>query len=261
MEKAQKISLCLIDDETDFLSLTDIFLKKLNPYYEIRKFHSPKECLEYIETAGERDEGPDIIISDYEMPEMNGLELLGEVKKLIDIPFIMVSGKAREEIVIEALNKGVDFFLQKSVTADSLYRELDNLIQIAFEKISMTEEITELKEFYESLVNLSPEGILIHVNQIIKYVNPALLEMLEYDGDNDLIGRNILDVIVHPDYHKKIKKRLKNSLAGIKTPFITAKFRKADGSTIEISGTGRLLRYKGEQSIIVFIRDLTDQPK
>ena len=258
MKESQKINLVLIDDEIDFLTLTDVFLRKINPAYDIKKFQSPKECLNFIKTE---NNGTDIIISDYEMPEMNGLELLREIKRILNVPFIMVSGKAREEIIIEALNQGVDFYIQKSVTAESMYMELDNLIKTAFEKLSIGNELSELKNFYEALVNLSPEGIIIHVNGPIIYANPALLEMLQYTDENDLLGKSLFDAIIHPDYHKKVKNRIKMSLAGTKTPFILVKFMRSDGTTLDVSATGRPIKYRGKQALIVFVRDLTETAK
>ena len=94
----QSINLALIDDEEEFLSLTEAFLRRFNSKYKIKKFQSSKEFLNNVQ-----NDGIDIIISDYEIDEMNGLKILLELKKRnIKKPFIMVSGKAREEIVIEA---------------------------------------------------------------------------------------------------------------------------------------------------------------
>ena len=56
----------------------------------------------------------DAIICDYQMPEMNGIDLLKMVRAGGNkIPFIMFTGRGREEVLIEALNSGADFYLQK----------------------------------------------------------------------------------------------------------------------------------------------------
>ena len=56
----------------------------------------------------------DAIISDYQIPDMDGIEFLKKVRSSGNsIPFIIFTGKGREEVVIEALNAGADFYLQK----------------------------------------------------------------------------------------------------------------------------------------------------
>lgn len=54
----------------------------------------------------------DAIISDYQMPEMNGIEFLKMLRSQGNgIPFVLFTGKGREEVVIEALNSGADFYM------------------------------------------------------------------------------------------------------------------------------------------------------
>ena len=56
----------------------------------------------------------DAVISDYQMPEINGIELLKMVRdQHKGIPFILFTGKGREEVVIEALNNGADFYYRR----------------------------------------------------------------------------------------------------------------------------------------------------
>ena len=56
----------------------------------------------------------EVIVSDYQMPGMNGIEFLKRLRsQLGHIPFILFTGRGREEVAIEALNCGADFYLQK----------------------------------------------------------------------------------------------------------------------------------------------------
>ena len=75
-EKPQIIHIALIDDEKDFLTLSESFLKKLNGNYNFLSFQSPKEFLKYMQKGF-----VDIIISEYNMPEMSGLDLIKVVNK------------------------------------------------------------------------------------------------------------------------------------------------------------------------------------
>ena len=70
-----------------------------------------------------------MIISDWEVPGMNGLEFLKEVRKLSeDIPFLMVTGNASKDYVIRAVQAGVTDFLAKPFTANSLHNKVQKLV-------------------------------------------------------------------------------------------------------------------------------------
>ncbi|MFH0966236.1 MAG: PAS domain S-box protein, partial [Methanobacteriota archaeon] len=68
-------------------------------------------------------------------PLMNGLELLKELRSFdSDIPFILFSGRGREAVVIEAINTGADFYIQKGGDAKSLFAELNHKVDYAISK-------------------------------------------------------------------------------------------------------------------------------
>jgi CheY-like chemotaxis protein len=84
----------------------------------------------------------DAIVSDYMMPETDGLQYLRMVRERDrDIPFILFTGRGREDIVIEALNSGVTFYLQKGDDLDSQFVELEHKIKQAVERRQALEEL------------------------------------------------------------------------------------------------------------------------
>lgn len=97
-----------VDDEPALLELGKIFLED-----------SKKFIVDTVTSATEALEVQshilfDAIISDYQMAGMDGLLYLKNVRSRYgDIPFILFTGKGREEVVINAINSGVDFYLQK----------------------------------------------------------------------------------------------------------------------------------------------------
>ena len=113
-----------IDDEKTLLTLTQIYLRE-EANLDVEVAASAEEGLVLL-----RNESFDAIISDYDMPDMDGIELLKCVRKENPtIPFIVFTGKGREEIVIEALNYGADFYLQKGGDPKPLFTELANAIR------------------------------------------------------------------------------------------------------------------------------------
>ena len=252
-EELQEIKIALIDDEEEFLTLSEAFLKRKNQNYVMKLFQSSAAFLDFLQNK--KAEFFDVIISDYEMPEMNGLELLAEIRKNSKTPFIMVTGKGRQEIVIDALNKGVDYYLQKSLDIESLFRELQHFILITKERLLIERELKETRELYETLVNLSPEGIFIQIDGKIAFTNLSLKKILGYPQDTNFLGKPISEII--PDkFRDQIKDRIDKVHQNIEIPFIKMNLTKCDGGLVDVETIGRLIHYKGKKGAIVYVREV-----
>jgi CheY-like chemotaxis protein len=84
----------------------------------------------------------DAIVSDYQMPETDGLRFLKMVREKDEhIPFILFTGHSREDIVIEACNNGVSGYLQKGGHSAPMFVELEHKIKQAFDKSSAEESL------------------------------------------------------------------------------------------------------------------------
>ncbi len=120
------VNVLLVDDEPGILDLAKIYLEKEEEDFVVETVLSGKEAVELLE---ERDYS--CIVSDYQMPEMNGLELLEVVREdlEIEVPFIMFTGRGREEVAIKALNLGADRYIQKGGDPNSQYAVLAEAIK------------------------------------------------------------------------------------------------------------------------------------
>ena len=93
---------------------------------------SAQEGLELLNTSPF-----DVIVSDYQMPQIDGIKFLTEVKAHRgNLPFILFTGRGREEIVIKALNAGADSYLQKGGDPKSQFVELSHRIRQVVARIS-----------------------------------------------------------------------------------------------------------------------------
>ena len=74
----------------------------------------------------------DAIVSDYQMPGKDGIQFLVEVRKRLgEIPFILFTGRGREEVVILAIDNGADFYVQKGGETKAQFAELAHKIRVA----------------------------------------------------------------------------------------------------------------------------------
>ena len=129
------ISVLLVEDDPDVLELTRLFLER-DLELTIDVCSSVKEALRKL-----NHKIYNVIVSDYIMPEINGIQLLKTLKfQGIETPFILFTGKGGEETAIEALNSGATFYLQKSENPRFQFAKLRKMIHEAALK-QRTEEI------------------------------------------------------------------------------------------------------------------------
>ena len=132
-----------VDDEAGLLEVGKLFLE-MDGEISVETVLSASAALESL-----KKQSFDAIVSDYQMPVMDGIAFLKQVRSRFDtIPFILFTGRGREEVVIEALNEGADFYLQKGGHPNALYAELSHKIHQA---VSRTRAEKELRSSRENL--------------------------------------------------------------------------------------------------------------
>ena len=202
-------SVLYVDDEPELLEIGQIYLQK---YWNlcVTTVSSAQEALSSLNISTF-----DIIVSDYQMPEMDGISFL---KTLRDskhfVPFILFTGKGREEVVIEALNNGADFYLQKGGEPKAQYAELVNMIQKAVEKRRAELELLRVHHQSKMIINhlpdptfvISTDGYLIAWNRAIEkvtgYSEQEMLSIKLRDCSQRIFGiprLSLADHIFNPD--------------------------------------------------------------
>ncbi|MHC1635335.1 MAG: response regulator, partial [Candidatus Methanospirareceae archaeon] len=143
------------DDATD-AELTQLFLKKKGyNNLDFTVVPSAEKGLEVLER-----EKFDVVLSDYKMPGMNGIEFLEELRKRgNNVPFIIFTGKGEEKVAIEAINKGANRYIKKDENPRVLFDMLARYIHEVVEERRRIEEserrIKELEEMDRRLQGAS----------------------------------------------------------------------------------------------------------
>lgn len=103
--------------------------------------------------------------------------------------------------------------------------------------------LRESEQRYRSLVELSPDAIIVHVQGKIAYANPAALRLARAEIQTQLVGKSLLD-FVHPDYRELVTQRVKTmSAKGNQVPLTEEKFLRLDGSIIDVEVAAMPITY------------------
>jgi PAS domain S-box-containing protein len=114
---------------------------------------------------------------------------------------------------------------------------------------------------YRALVESSPDGIGIHQDGRIVFVNPAGARLLGAQNPDELVGKPIEDII-HPDYREVVRERIQRSLAtGQPAPPLTEKFIRLDGTVIDVEVTAVPIIWEGRPAMQVVFRDITERKR
>ncbi|MDO8873413.1 MAG: PAS domain S-box protein [Methanoregula sp.] len=200
-----RISVLYVDDEPALLDLGKKFLEH-GGMFAIETTSSSKDALVLLK---KRDY--DGIISDYQMPEMDGIALLKKVRsRYPDLPFILFTGKGREEIVIQAFDAGADYYVQKGTDIHSQFRELSHKIIQAVEKRHAERALKASEERYRNVVEDQTEFICrFRPDGTHKFVNNAYCRHFGVQEESSLSNR------FHPQIPEDEASRIRSHFASL----------------------------------------------
>lgn len=124
MAADKSIKILVVDDFSTMRRIVKNILRQLD-FNNIVEADDGSTALDILQK-----EKIDMIVSDWNMPKMTGLELLKAVRAddaLKDIPFLMVTAEAQQENIIEAVKSGVSNYIVKPFTAETLGQKINQI--------------------------------------------------------------------------------------------------------------------------------------
>ncbi len=122
-QSIEDLRVLLVDDSFEALTLIKNMLKDMG----LTQVFTARDGTEALNFMGvyDDDDGVDVILCDWNMPRMSGLEVLKQIRTCDpDLPFIMVTGNAEQDAVVEARSLGVTGYIKKPFSADQLMKKL-----------------------------------------------------------------------------------------------------------------------------------------
>jgi len=279
----EKGKIVVVDDENVFTSALGV-LFKVEGFSDVHLFNDPNEALVFL-----KDNTPDLVISDFIMPQMNGFEFLSEVKKMYpEVSRILLTGYADKENAIRAINEiGIYRYIEKPWREDIVI-DIKNGIERSYLMSQLRQKIVELEaakkelEKYshhleelveertselrqsnaklEGIVNYCADGIVIvDEDGIIEQVNPACESLISLVNEK-LVKSSLDDFVfskktfISKELHKAEQKDLFLRDFCIKNPLSNVVI------PVEIS-FARINPESDNKLFVGVIRDVTEQKK
>jgi len=177
--------IAIIDDVLLNARLIQAMTKRLVDT-ESTTFTDPVEGLEWC-----RENCPDLILLDYQMPKMNGIEFLKEFRKydrFADIPVVIITGEDKKEMLHEALTAGATDFLRKPIDDVELLARASNMLRLRDRQL----ELISASERLESQANTDALTGLLNRRRFLsdfedefvrsrRYRHPLAVAMIDVD--------------------------------------------------------------------------------
>jgi PAS domain S-box-containing protein len=242
-ESSDTITVLHVDDEPDFTEITAQFLKREDDQLEVLTATNSVDGLAIL-----HKQEIDCIVSDYDMPEQDGIEFLRAVREEYpNLPFILFTGRGSEQIASKAVSAGVTEYIQKQSGTDQ-YKILANRIRNAVRSFRAEAAVIRTEERYHNLVDTAPIPIILF-NQKGRavYTNDAAVEFLNADSHAELQEKQFVDFL-HPDDRDVARDRFKQLMQEDQSmPEIKFRIKTVDGEIKSATVATAHGYYRGEE--------------
>ncbi|WP_435319250.1 PAS domain S-box protein [Haloarchaeobius sp. TZWSO28] len=248
LSDTSQIRVLHVDDDPDLVEATAAFLTKIDAGLTIVTETDTEAALARL------DGGIDCVVSDYEMPGMDGIAFLEAIRERSDsLPFILFTGKGSEEIAGKALSAGANGYIRKE-GGTGQFTVLANMIREAVSKV-------RAETNYREIFKATAEGILIvdPGTGIVLDANPGACELLERDA-HELVGHALGEV--SSDYEPHTGAALSEWLSRTVeegTQKLEWQLLDGDGDLLWTELQFNPTRLGGEERVLVLLRDISDR--
>lgn len=175
------IQILVVEDNIDFCKYLEAALKE---DYALTFVHNGVDAMEYL-----KENRPALIITDWMMPSMDGIEFVQQLKKvetLLDIPVLMLTARSLVSDQIKALRVGIDDYLSKPFDEDILKERIIYLLNLSDQKEEAYDELVgeenEVKVYSKSISIKDQEWLITLEATIMPLLSSFDLDLEQVSG-------------------------------------------------------------------------------
>lgn len=247
---SSNIKVLHVDDELGFLNLTKIMVESKSSDISVSSLLDPSQVLNLLS-----DQHFDVVLSDYSMTPLTGIELLKLTRQHTpDLPFIIFTGRGREEVAIEALNLGADRYVKKGSDPDGMFEELVHAIRSVVEARRTVEALKQSEDTNKAILEALPD-LVFEVSEKGRFLFYHIGRQEDmYVQPTQFMGRTIPEIFPH-DLATKLMEMLHQAFASGTTATVE----------YELEMAGQIGTYEARGAItnrgtaVIIVRNISEQ--
>jgi PAS domain S-box-containing protein len=251
-----------VDDSLADLELTKLSIIRLDNNLSLDWATSASEGLVKLLEAKY-----DCIISDFQMPVMDGLAFLRVIRdRGKDIPFIFVTGQGSEEVAAEAFRSGADDYFTKDIGVGHYRRLLNSIRRVVEARVHRSRQqmieqaLHESEEKYRNLVDLANDAIIIIQDGLVKFANPRLRALNGFDT-TEIVGKPV-EFLIYPDEIERVTRIYQRRISRKGAPRIyETALRHANGERVHVEFSSGRVVFQGKEAVLILIRDIRQRKR
>ncbi|MCW4012613.1 MAG: response regulator, partial [Candidatus Bathyarchaeota archaeon] len=153
-----------VDDDPNQFEFIKFFLNQVDPVLQVNCVGTPDEVMSELDTANY-----DCLVTDFQMPLMNGIDLARMIREKHGLPIILYTGQGSEEVAEAAFTVGIDDYLRKEMDPSHY--------QVLAKRIRQVVEKKQTETLYENVVEQARDAMCIFIKDQIVFANKAAIEL------------------------------------------------------------------------------------
>jgi len=238
VDPSDEIRILHVDDDTNQSEFLKYFLPEMDETFRIDFVSDPCRAMEKMQSVRY-----DCVVTDYQMPKMNGIELAEKIRESFDLPIIIYTGQGSEEIAEAAFSAGIDDYLRKEMDP-SHYQVLAKRVRHVVEKKRM-------ETLYRTVVEQARDALSIFIGGRIVFANQATLDLLGVESLSEIIDSNPFT----------LRRNGKPDASILETGFHECEINTKNKETRYIEVSTSPIDYNGQKAVMCFSRDVTEKKR
>lgn len=202
-----------VDDEPEFATLTAEYLSRQDSRLSVVSVTTVSEALDRLTGSSDFE----CVVSDYNMPDRDGISLLKEVRELDpDLPFILFTGTGSETVASEAISAGVTDYLQKR-PGDEPFELLANRIEHAITRYRSARRAEQHQRRLRELAEATDDVLYMFDTEWTEclFVNSAFNDVWGYSAEQLRQNPMVFMESIHPDDRQAVQAGMERTTGGV----------------------------------------------